>query len=221
MELNRLNQTLSHLKTSDWCDRPLVRVFSLTNGLKATFPPSVTCLIMDLKAASLSFRVRISPDLPKQNPWNRGRQRYNEASRKLNYTSDHVSSCVSYLQKHGDKRYSSDGGKHEGEEDGFSPDDLLVWFCKHLKGLVDWELVCRSVIAPSLRRSCGLVRTVMILEKMIANIGCMSPLMMAQMVPTRIYGHSERLKRRTFRNDRGGTLSSCRRRNRVTSAVNL
>ena len=50
----------------------------------------------------------------------------------------------------------------------------------------------------------------MILEKRIANIGCIAPLMMAQIVPTRMKGHSEMFRRITCRNDTGGTSSSCK-----------
>lgn len=50
----------------------------------------------------------------------------------------------------------------------------------------------------------------MILEKMIANTGCIAPLMMAQMVPTKMYGHSELLSLITLKKDTGGTSSSCR-----------
>lgn len=50
----------------------------------------------------------------------------------------------------------------------------------------------------------------MILEKMTANIGCITPLIMAQMSPTKMYGHSVRLRRNTLTNDTGGIFSSCR-----------
>lgn len=50
--------------------------------------------------------------------------------------------------------------------------------------------------------------TVMILEKTMANTGCIAPLMAAQMIPTKMYGHSELLRRSTVRNDTGGAASS-------------
>lgn len=39
---------------------------------------ALTCLIMDVKALSLSFRVRISPDLPKQKPCEQFTERRDE-----------------------------------------------------------------------------------------------------------------------------------------------
>lgn len=50
----------------------------------------------------------------------------------------------------------------------------------------------------------------MILEKMMANSGCIAPLMMAQMVPTKMYGHSLRLRYSNLGNDMGATSSSYR-----------
>lgn len=43
-----------------------------------------------------------------------------------------------------------------------------------------------------------------------ANAGCKAPLMMAQMVPTKMYGHSERLRRITLENGTRGIFSSCK-----------
>lgn len=57
----------------------------------------------------------------------------------------------------------------------------------------------------------------MILEKMMANTGCMAPLMVAQMVPTRMYGHSGIFRRIILRNDTGGTSSSCRKKEKEPS----
>lgn len=51
----------------------------------------------------------------------------------------------------------------------------------------------------------------MISVKMMLSTGCMAPVITAQMVPTKIYGHSEMLKRITLKNDTGGTFSSCRK----------
>lgn len=61
----------------------------------------------------------------------------------------------------------------------------------------------------------------MILEKMTANKGCMAPLIAAQMVPMKMYGHSELLRRSTVKNDTGGASSSCRHKgkNQVSACV--
>lgn len=61
----------------------------------------------------------------------------------------------------------------------------------------------------------------MILEKMTANTGCMAPLIAAQMVPMKMYGHSELLRRSTVKNDTGGASSSCRHKgkDRVSACV--
>lgn len=53
-------------------------------------------------------------------------------------------------------------------------------------------------------------RTVMILEKMMAKAGCIAPLIVAQKVPTKMYGHSGRFSRSTLKNDASGISSSCR-----------
>lgn len=51
--------------------------------------------------------------------------------------------------------------------------------------------------------------TVMILEKMTANTGWIAPLMAAQMIPMKMYGHSALFRRKTVKNDTGGASSSC------------
>lgn len=50
----------------------------------------------------------------------------------------------------------------------------------------------------------------MILERMTPNAGCIAPLIMAAMQPTKMKGHSELLRRISLKNDAGGLFSSCK-----------
>lgn len=53
--------------------------------------------------------------------------------------------------------------------------------------------------------------TEMIEAKTRVIIGNVTPVMMAQIVPTKIYGHSVMLRWSTSKNDTGGTFSSCKK----------
>lgn len=114
-----------------------------------------------------------------------------------------------HLQKHGDKGHTSNSNKHQRKHGGSLLDDV-VRLDKHLRG-ERGELECRSDCEwGSKCARAGAVKslTVMILEKMTANTGWMAPLMAAQMIPRRMYGHSSLFRRNTVKNDTGGA-SSC------------
>lgn len=61
----------------------------------------------------------------------------------------------------------------------------------------------------------------MILEKMMAKAGCIAPLIMAQKVPTKMYGHSGMLSRSTLKKDASGTSSSCGDQDTELNSVSL
>lgn len=63
--------------------------------------------------------------------------------------------------------------------------------------------------------------TVMILENNIANIGWLAPLMMAQKIPSMMYGHSERLRPKTLRKGAEGGFWKTQREQRWQTCFEL